>query len=497
MRHLFYFYSCFNATFLGGLLDEAIELAKNKGNEVLFVFCGGHNELCFFNRGGSRLLCAFCSRCTRKVIENNGVKCASLIDYKIKSNNSHFEYSTAEELRAIKYKGVSIGLGIMSGYISETRNLDPIINDETKLFFDAHIAQDINMVDSVFNLIEQFRPDEFHTFNGRYEEVRAIWDICHTNEIKCNLYEGIHEDGKWEKVIFINHLPHDIKYNAERRDYAWEHYDMSEEQKIELGKSFFEYRRKGIYAGDRIYIKDQKKGNIPPIEKTKINIGIFNSSEDEFAAVGGEWDLLKFFKSQKEGIEYMLNNSSSQIHFYLRIHPNLKNNKYKYNTELLSLEEKYRNITVIPGGSDISTYDLLDNMDKVVCFGSTMGIESSYWKVPTILLGPAMYYYEDICYKPNSKEELLSMLVSDLKPKFNKIIYRFGAYYLNKSPLVISNKNIDFQLTSRKLFGLSYHSTPYISFFINDKITALFIGIGRYLFGKRLFNRYVVPVKEA
>jgi hypothetical protein len=482
---------------MGGLLDEAIELSKNKDNEVLFVYCGGQNELCLFNRGGSRALCKYCSHCTKKVLDIHNVKFASLKEYRIKGNDRKFNYTTAQELRAICYRGVNIGMSIMSGYISATRNLNPLIEIDSKKYFDAHLAQDVAMVDAVYNLIDVFKPDEVHSFNGRYEEVRAIWDICYTTGLKCKLYEGTRVNGKWKKVIFEDHLPHDIKYNVERRDFVWDHYNMTKEEKIDLGKSFYERRRGGQYAGDKIYIENQTKGKIPPIDDTKINIGIFNSSEDEFAAVGAEWDSLKLFPSQKDGIEYMLEHAGPKIHFYLRIHPNLKDIKYKYQTDLLKLEEKYSNVTVIPGSSDISTYDLLDHMNKIVCFWSTIGIESVYWKKPTVLVGPAMYVFDDICYRPADKEDLMIMLASDLQPKFNESVYRFGAYFLDKSPLLISDKNIDYQSTPKKFMGVAYHSTPFISYIINEKITSFIMGVGRCLLGSRLFNRFTVPVKEA
>jgi hypothetical protein len=136
-------------------------------------------------------------------------------------------------------------------------------------------------------------------------------------------------------------------------------------------------------------------------------------------------------------------------------------------------------------------------MNKIVCFWSTIGIESVYWKKPTVLVGPAMYVFDDICYRPADKEDLMIMLASDLQPKFNESVYRFGAYFLDKSPLLISDKNIDYQSTPKKFMGVAYHSTPFISYIINEKITSFIMGVGRCLLGSRLFNRFTVPVKEA
>ena len=59
-KYLFYYGTCFNQTFLGALMDEAIHLAKDNNNKVLFAYCGGINEICDFNRQGSRPVCKIC-----------------------------------------------------------------------------------------------------------------------------------------------------------------------------------------------------------------------------------------------------------------------------------------------------------------------------------------------------------------------------------------------------------------------------------------------------
>ena len=57
-KYLFYYGTCFNQTFLGALMDEAIHLAKDNNNKVLFAYCGGIKSLCDFNRKGSRPICS-------------------------------------------------------------------------------------------------------------------------------------------------------------------------------------------------------------------------------------------------------------------------------------------------------------------------------------------------------------------------------------------------------------------------------------------------------
>lgn len=497
MKYLFYFYSNFNITFMGVLLDEAIELAKNPENEVLFAYCGGTCEMCHFNRKGSKSLCKFCSYTTGRILDNYYVRKVSLSKYVNRKDVTIPEYKNAKELRELQYRNVRIGLGIMSSYISSWRNMSPKLTEESRRFFNAHISQNMRLVDAFYSIIEDYKPDVVYSFNGRYEEVRPVYDICKTLNIKFYLGEAFPDGGKvWKKVFFEDHLPHDIKYWCKRRDYSWDHFNMTEEEKVQLGKTFYENRRNGIYAGDKIYTKNMVKGKIPNLDESKINIGIINSSEDEYAAVGEDWDRLKFFPTQYDGIIYMLEHAAPNVHYYLRIHPNLTKIPYKFHTDLLKLGEKYENITVIPGDSEISTYDLMDNMNKIVGFGSTMGIESVYWGKPVINLGPALYSYDDICYEPKDLADFDRLLTADLQPKYNDSVIKYGAFSMNQEPVVIETKNIDFQHKTHSIFGMQFFSAPYISFLINERITSVFVAAGRLFFGSKLFTRFTIPLDE-
>ena len=50
---------------------------------------------------------------------------------------------------------------------------------------------------------------------------------------------------------------------------------------------------------------------------------------------------------------------------------------------------------------------------------------------------------------------------------------------------ICSDKNIDYQSTPKKFMGVAYHSTPFISYIINEKITAFIMGVGRFFLDER------------
>jgi hypothetical protein len=92
----------------------------------------------------------------------------------------------------------------------------------------------------------------------------------------------------------------------------------------------------------------------------------------------------------------------------------------------------------------------MDIADTVISFGSTAGLEASYWGKPVILLGKCFYFYAEVSYIPNSRNEIALLLETDLKPidslNTKKFAYYFetggskSKYYLNKS-----NGNIYFK----------------------------------------------------
>ena len=109
------------------------------------------------------------------------------------------------------------------------------------------------------------------------------------------------------------------------------------------------------------------------------------------------------------------------IHFYLRIHPNLKNNKYKYHTDLFKLEQIYPNISIIKGNSPISSYSLMSNSDKIIVFGSTMGIEAGFFGKQVLLLSPANYQELSVCYYPKSIIDIENFIDNKINFIPNKI----------------------------------------------------------------------------
>lgn len=423
----------------GHHIDLAIEHVK-KGDEVVFLGCDKSLGMCILNTHKNPLYCSVCKKCSSSELKRlapNGCKTIWIKEYidRISTKSfPHFEYSTSQQLRALEYKGISVGLGVMSTYISLTRNMNPIINEVSKKYFNEMLNEQVRFADALEILQQEEHFDLFIFQNGRGVNIRPLLNFCQRESIDYVCTEFIKGDTEIFKDDYWCTIPHSISARTNNYYSFWDSSSDSDEEKEAIGKSFFENRRNAKPAADKVYTKDQVSGLMPEDWNPNVeNIVIFNSSEDEFCAIGEEFDKEALFASQLDGIKAIIKHyeGNNHIHFTLRIHPNLKDIPYKYHTDLYKLD--YKNLTVIPGDSPISTYSLMDAANKVLVFGSSTGIEAVYWGKPVINLAGSYYRDLGIVYKPQNVEELWGLLeAKELKCLYNQNVLKYG-YYLMKN----------------------------------------------------------------
>jgi hypothetical protein len=196
----------------------------------------------------------------------------------------------------------------------------------------------------------------------------------------------------------------------------------------EVGAKWFVDRRVGLNLNWPSFIADQRKCNLPyDFNPQKRNIAVYISSEDEFECIDGWENWL--FKDQNEGLDKILKDAPSDFFFYLRIHPNLKGIT---NSQTQGLEKfkNYKNCHVISAESLIDSYELALVCEKTLTFGSTIGIEATFWGKPSILAGKCMYEHLDVCYVPKNYDELLTFITLVLTPKPKENCYIYGYWNL-------------------------------------------------------------------
>ena len=394
-----------------------------KENEVTVAICDGFCKSCPANPYGAKIMCNECKKATKNVLYKIGAKVVKFSDF-ANNNLQHplYKYNSIFDLKSIVYRDVQIGLGVASYYISSTRNLYPAVTSDFCNIINKWMETSMINTDIAYGLITK-EYDKVVIVNGRMFDALPFQAVFIKLGIPFVMIETRTTiDGNTVHDDYVNCKVHTISAYAERMKKFWENSNVPLAERIDIAESFYKNRFNAIATNDKIYTKEQQAGLMPSNwDPNKKNIVIFNSSEDEFASLGGEFDENKLFNSQMEGILFLLRNTNNEnIHYYLRIHPNLMNIPYRYNRDLLKLNDKFPNITVIPGNSKISSYSLMQAADKVITFGSTIGIESAFWGKKSMVLAPTFYSGIDVCYNPTSREEILSFINEDIRYTYNR-----------------------------------------------------------------------------
>lgn len=481
------------------VLDEVIELTQG-GHVIYLVYCDGKCiNTCFRNMTSKKNICRCCMQYKRMLFRRlpKSVHLISFSDYKsvLTKSSDVFEYSNTSEIKKIEYKGVKIGYAALSTYLTMSRNLFPKIDDEFRRYFDKSLFTCCQYTDLVEAIIRETQPDIIGCYNSRFLDARPVVDLAKKMSIPHVCYESTRNTKNEHVKVSFRNTPHDVEENTQRINDYWNTSPKTNEEKELIARDFYCKRKHSIVSGDKLYVKDQKLGMLPrEWDANKHNVLILNSSEDEFASLGEEFENRSLFSSQFEGIQYMITAYQHQtdFHFYLRVHPNLRSVKYQYHLSLYSLFDGLSNFTIIPPDSPVSTYSLIDHCDKVIVFGSTTGPEAVFWGKPTILLNYCLYSQLNICYTPMSKQELDSIILDrELRPKSIDGALKYGYYRLNDDnpPLehfVCTDRTIHF---FNRQFEVSVYQWNFFSRFIVILVQIL----GKYLY----YKNYSCPTEEA
>lgn len=484
---------------LANILERVKELSI-KGHNVNMVYCDDKFTCsCGANLSSSKSLCKVCMLYKKNLFKflPNNINYIPLSEYKnfIKTNYSLPKFQNVAELKKVEYKGVKVGYAAFSSYLTLSRNLNPLFDNEFVDYMTKMMTICCQHTDVVEEIIKSTKPNIVGCYNSRVLYARPIVDLSVKMGVEHLSYETTYNlNGDHAKVAFKT-TPHNVEENTLMINEMWNSNFLPTQKKIEIAKDFFYKRRNSIPSGDKLYVKDQVQGMLPDNwDSSKHNILILNSSEDEYASLGDEFENKSLFSSQLEGLKYMIEKFKGykDYHFYLRVHPNLKDVKYQYHLKLYELFEGVENFTIIEPTSPISTYALIDYCDKVVVFGSTTGPEAVFWGKPTILLSYCVYSLLDICYVPKDLDEF-DLLIEDkelsLKGEDNAL--KYGYYRMNNE--YESFQYYKYDRKNIKVFGKKAMICVYKNGWFNNLYAVILQLIGKIFYEKNL--KY--PIKES
>lgn len=413
------------------LIKSFISLQK-EDITIKFLFCDAELLCCDINLENKKLYCLQCTSIRKNGLNilNERIETGNITNLR-KTDSEKLQqikqnFATLDELKAYHIDNFDIGYGAASSIISEIRNHKPnmIAHNST---INSLLLESYKVFISIQNHIEQYKPDKVYFFNGRMAILRAVMRACEAKNVPFFIHERGANIQKY--MLYENVLPHNIAYNIHLINELWENEDKND--KFEIAKTFYEERANGINR-QWISFTDKQNKTLLPVnwDSSKENIVIFNSSEDEFASIGKEWEW-KIYPSQIEGISQIVKTflSDKTKHFYLRIHPNLNTAHADILNEIYTLN--FPNLTLIPPNSEVGSYMLLNSASKIITFGSTMGIEATYWGKPSIVLGKSFYYSLGSTYEPISHQDIILLLKeTNLLPLPKEGALKYG-YFIN------------------------------------------------------------------
>jgi hypothetical protein len=415
---------------------EIMQRHIDEGDEVYQIYCERDFKSCTYNPKNEEKFCNICIskryKGLTKLTSNITKIGLSKFFKKDIPNNFRVHFNEFEELKNYKIDNLDIGMGVLSTLISYLRTPYFDLRDHQE-YITNNLQSAYQTYFAVIELLQKNKFDWVYIFNGRFTIERAILRACEKVGQKYYTHERGCDKDHYE--IFENTLPHSIIYNHKKMIDAWNN-EKDEEKKMNIAHNFYLSRidKSWKWRGLISALDNQQAKLLPENwDSQKYNIVIFNTSDNEFVAIGEEYKQ-NIFHNQLEGIKEIanfikdLNDNSIQLH--IRIHPFIADALCEKEVILQALYPFKDYLNIIPPESPIDSYEILFNCDKVIVFSSSMGIEATYHRKPSISLASSPYQYLDVVYLPKNREELWSMLLDkNLPPKNFENTLPYAYYY--------------------------------------------------------------------
>ena len=394
----------------------------HRGYDVHYVSCLGGLTNCYFNPDADPQKCTACrGRREAGLVLLSHEPQQFAIEPLGSTHDIPSSFDSVEAIQDFRINDFDIGYAALSSLVSIIRDPEPDLEKHNPLL-QRFLRTALQAYEFTCDYIAREKPDRIYVFNGRFASMRAILRACQAFETECVIHERGCDLQHYE--LFFDRLPHDIEYAEQRMKELWHNADP--EQRELVGANWFVDRVNRVESNWHSFVKGQDKGCLPESwDDSKKNIALFTSSDDEFVAIGKCWQN-DLYPNQLDAIRDIGTDQwqlDKDVHFFIRVHPNLIKVDNQRKRDLLNLA--LPNVTIIRPESNIDTYSLMKAADVTVSFGSSVGIEAVFWERPSVLLGPCFYRNLNSTYCPTTHEQTLDLLNSDLKrlPKQGALIY--------------------------------------------------------------------------
>jgi hypothetical protein len=455
----------------GSSMDRLLALSlTEKGHQVAFLLCDSDLEACQLVKFGSykpEILvkskntprCAGCSSNISKLFAPMGLPI-----YKFKSDRSdevrlkvEFDKKSFDELRAFRIDSVKIGMHAWAGAIRYFATTEFTSEPHAKEVLIRFLISGIRIHSSMSRIFSEFRPDTLIAHHGIYIPQGVVSEFAASQNVNVMTWTASYRKGTF---IFSPHETYHYSMVTEP-EVNWNSLELTKNQNTILDE-YMNSRWRG--ENDWIKFSDSKVNQ----DKT------FEDRSDFYLALTSvTWDAELHYESRAFGsmrewlqttIDFFKAHPNQQL--VVRIHPAEITSPIKSRESMVdfiaSLDiESYRNITVIPPESNISTYELIAKSRVVVVYNTKTGIEAAYRGKPVVIAGEAWIRGKGIGWDAQSPQDYLDTL-------------SLFKQYLEMSPLQLTRaRQYAYHFFFRRMISIQLFSNPYSSewLFPNREIT--------------------------
>jgi hypothetical protein len=401
-----------------------------RGDSVTVMTCNGELRDCEPNPNHRPIDCLLCMGIRRHGLSlvDGKPRVLPLIENKYLRATPPAALEQLPDHKALKQyqvDGFDLGMAVFSSLVDRTKDCSPDLSLHRRSV--RSLAQDGWRVWlSANDLLARTNFSKVYIFNGRYAAARAWIRACERNQVPFVSHE---KSGKLDRIhLYENQFPHEPTQYAARIRSFWEE-QGGDPQVVQEGVEFYEERPRGKLTGWTSFVTSQQEALLPASwNPNRRNIAIYSSSDSELA---GLVDLYSggLYPDQQTAYREIVRSVADRgndIFFYLRIHPNSATEKERWwDAEFFRTQP---NLEVIPPESNVSTYALLQSVEKCIAFMSSAGVEATYWGKPSLVLGKSPYMGIDAAEEPRSHEEAIRWIEGRQEPKPKTNAVKYGSY---------------------------------------------------------------------
>ena len=303
-------------------------------------------------------------------------------------------------IRTLEYRGAPAGRAILQVHPDDQT---PVTDDHLwpRQWIQASLRSFAYAYDQVWELIKQRRSTALVVFNGRFLHDAAAVAAAESHGLPVLSFDFGGNDTDYDLTIDATH-----DWSALQDRMKSLYADWDKQERDELGRRWFEDRRRHIDERNAAFVESQIVGRGIELPQDRTIVVFFSSSGDEISELDVEWG--DYFYGQPGALAAVseICRQSKDLYLVVRTHP------HKRMKPRLDVEEWHKSVESadpdihLDEWSDVDSYTLMGQADVIVTFGSTTGVEAAYAKKPVIVMGPSAYDELGCATRVRNREEL-------------------------------------------------------------------------------------------